>query len=180
MRRRLMALASHGHAGAAEVAAASLTRELRVEIIGALGTISTCGRCAAGKPWPHGRWAGGYCCGTPTKRLFTDDELASLRLGGTTPGRLRPPRGDLAGCAFRSPSGCSLEPGDRPTCCVRYLCRDLEHELHSRGDLPAITALVDELNIAHERFVRARAGRLDDEAVGLTGSPTRVNHSGCA
>jgi len=168
VRRRLLRQASRRRASPAEIEAARGARRLREALCRALEAVQACRRCGAGHPPPHGRWDGGYCCGAPTDVLFTDDEVAALRLAGTTPRRLRPPTGDHAGCAFRGPQGCALAPGDRPTCCVRYLCRDLTRELHARGDLAAIEALVDELDATHLRFVTLRAARLDDEAVGLS------------
>jgi hypothetical protein len=167
VRRRLLRQAAPRRASRAELEAARGARRLREALGRALEAVEACRRCGAGHPPPHGRWEGGYCCGAPTDVLFTDDEVAALRLAGTTPGRLRLPVGEHAGCAFRGPRGCALALGDRPTCCVRYLCRDLMRELHARGDLAAIEALIDELDDAYAQFVTLRAARRDDEAVGL-------------
>jgi hypothetical protein len=89
--------------------------------------------------------------------VFTDDELAVLKLSGTTSSKLTPPRGDFAGCAFRGPVGCSLEPGDRPTLCVRFVCMELERELRQSGDLPKIRALQRELSETFARLTRPDA-----------------------
>jgi len=93
--------------------------------------------------------------------LFSEQELAALRLAATTPGDLRPPRGDHRGCAFRGPSGCSLAVAHRPTVCVGYACRELLAELRRRGDGPTIARLQDELQRVFQRFVAARAARLE-------------------
>lgn len=100
---------------------------------------------------PHGRWSGGHCCGGRTEEIFTDAELSALRLSGTTPARLTlPPPSDHAGCAFRGPERCSLEPEDRPVICAAYICRDLEAELRGRGVFGPIKALRAELRAAFE------------------------------
>ena len=82
-------------------------RRLREALSVALAGVASCSGCARGHPLPHGRWRGGHCCGTRGERLS-------------------PPAGDHAGCAFRGPDGCSLAPADRPSLCVRYICRELE------------------------------------------------------
>lgn len=152
----------------AEAAAAQELALLRQELADALGAVRSCSGCARGHPPPHGRWDGGHCCGAATFDLFNDDEVAALRLGGTTPERLvPPPPGDHAGCAFRGPAGCSLQPVDRPTICVRYLCPDLEQELARRGDLEAIEALAARMEGAYLRFVTLRQDRIEQETVGL-------------
>jgi hypothetical protein len=142
LRRRLLAIP-------VPAAAAPLARELRglrARVGALLDGTGACAGCAVRRPPPHGRWAGGFCCGGHTEDLFTDDELASLRLAGTGPGRLRlPAGGERAGCLFRGPAGCALPAVDRPTVCTRYLCQDLERELHRRGALPGVLALCDAL-----------------------------------
>lgn len=142
-----------------EVALAAELLRLREALSAALANVSSCGGCAHGHPLPHGRWDGGHCCGTETRLVFTDDEVAALRLSGTTAGRLAAPAGDHAGCAFRGERGCSLSPRDRPNICVRFVCRELEGELRERGDLREIKALAAALAKAFERFRMLRAAR---------------------
>lgn len=157
VRRRLVAQRSPSAASDEELALARDLRRLRVELTTALAGVSACGTCARGHSLPHGRWNGGQCCGGHTEGVFTDDELASLRLSGTTLGRLAPPRSEHAGCAFRGPEGCSLEVADRPNLCVRYLCRELEGELRERGSLTSVKAIARRLGETFERFARVRA-----------------------
>jgi hypothetical protein len=146
-------------------------RHLREKLAVAFGTAEACTGCARGHPLPHGRWNGGHCCGTPTTAVFTDDEIAALRLGGTTPARLQPPVGeDHAGCAFRGPAGCSLAPGDRPSICVRYICRQLDEELFARGDRRHVKAIAAELGKTFERWTRLRASHLGPGSAGRGGS----------
>jgi hypothetical protein len=159
LRRRFAEAEGPAEATPDEVAAAAELRRLRVELSAALAGVSSCSGCAAGHPLPHGRWRGGHCCGCRTEQVFTDDEVAALRLSGTTPGRLSPPISDHAGCAFRGPEGCSLDVADRPSLCVRYVCRELEDELRERGDLAAIKALSTAIARTLERFSRLRAER---------------------
>jgi hypothetical protein len=109
------------------------------------------------------QWPGGHCCSGPTRNLFTDEELAALRLSGTTPGGLRLPRGAHSGCAFRSPLGCSLDAAHRPSLCVRYTCRDLEAELGRGSSRSAILALQRQVAAAFDRFVKARQTRLEHQ-----------------
>lgn len=151
VRRRLAAVPRGSEA---EVNAARELAGLREELAVAFGAVRSCSGCARGHSLPHGRWSGGQCCGGQTEAIFTDDELRALRLAGTTPGRLRPPAGDHAGCAFRGPEGCSLEVVDRPNLCVRYVCRELEGELRASGKLASVKALSAKLNAAFARFVR--------------------------
>src|SRR5262249_35227729 len=101
------------------------------------------------------RYRGGHCCSGRTEEIFSDAEVASLRLSGTTAGRLSPPPpSDHAGCAFRGPSGCSLEPEDRPSLCVGYICQELKAELQRLDNGPKIKALAAELRSTFERFSR--------------------------
>ncbi len=132
-------------------------RRLRERLDAALGAVRSCSACAAGHPEPFGHWPGGHCCGGRTEEIFTDDELAALAHAGTTPGRLTPPRAELAGCIFRGPSGCSLAVRDRPNLCVRFLCRELEAELRERGDRREISALQAELGRGFARLAGLRA-----------------------
>jgi hypothetical protein len=115
------------------VALADELRESRHAMTAALGEVASCSRCARGHPLPAGRWEGGHCCGGRTLDIFAPLDVAALKLSGTALRRLRPPRTDHAGCVFRGPLGCSLEPGDRPTICVRYVCLDLRQELIEMG-----------------------------------------------
>lgn len=158
LRRRF---AARDEATDEEIALAVELRRLREALSAALGGVESCSRCAKNHPLPHGRWNGGHCCGTETTKVFTDDEVAALRLAGTTPARLVPPRGDHAGCAFRGPEGCSLAVADRPNICVRFVCLELEAELRERGDLREIKAIGAALNKAFERLRKLRAARLE-------------------
>jgi hypothetical protein len=165
LRRRLVAAPGPGSAGAEEVEAARAIRRLKGELSAAFSAASSCGGCARGHPLPHGRWSGGHCCGGRTEEVFAGAEVAVLRLSGTTPERLvLPPASEHAGCAFRGPGGCSLDPRDRPAICVQYVCRELEAELRGRGELAAIKALRAELRAAIERFTRLQEARLARDA----------------
>lgn len=148
-----------------EAALAAALHQLRERLSRAIGDVTACRSCAAGHPEPHGHFAGGHCCGAGTFDLFNDDEVAALRLSGTTPGRLRPPAGDFAGCAFRGPAGCSLRAADRPNLCVRYVCPDLARELHRLGRLDGVEALAAEMEAVYLRFIELRARRLDQAAL---------------
>jgi hypothetical protein len=159
VRRRLMAQTAPSDASDEELALARDLRRLREELSQALAGVSACGTCARGHALPHGRWSGGQCCGGHTEGVFTDDELAALRLSGTTPSRLVPPRSDHAGCAFRGPEGCSLDVADRPNLCVRYVCRELDGELRELGSVTSVKAIARELGTTFDRFSRVRAYR---------------------
>jgi hypothetical protein len=98
-----------------------------------LGSPRACARCARGHPLPAGRFPGGHCCSGSTLVLFSVDEVAALKLAGTRPGRLEVPRTEQCGCAFRGPTGCSLDPADRPSICARYVCLALRQELTRAG-----------------------------------------------
>jgi hypothetical protein len=163
LRRRLLAQADARRASPDERALASQLRRLREALAKAFRDVEACSGCARGYPLPHGRWQGGHCCGGRTEYVFTDEELGALRLSGTTPERFVPPRSDHAGCAFRGPTGCSLDVGDRPNICVRYVCRELHAELDTRGRLSEITDLESALRETFRRFVAARAERLENE-----------------
>jgi hypothetical protein len=154
VRRRLVA----SDATDEEVELARELARLRVAMIEAIGSVSSCSGCARGRSLPHGRWDGGHCCGGRTEDIFTDDELAALRLAGTTPARLTlPPPSDHAGCAFRGPEGCSLAVVDRPSLCVRFLCRELEAELSSSSEWPRVKKLRRALGETFTRFANLRA-----------------------
>lgn len=159
VRRRLVAQPAPSHASDDEIALARELRRLRGELTEALAGVGACAGCARGRSLPHGRWSGGHCCGGRTDGIFTDDELGALRLSGTTPARLAPPRSDHAGCAFRGPEGCSLDVADRPNLCVRFICRELEAELVERGEMHHAKRLARELGTTFAQFSLARAAR---------------------
>jgi hypothetical protein len=150
----------------AEFEAAQRVTVLRQTLSDALSEVRSCSTCAIGYPPPAGQWDGGNCCQATTSALFDENEVAALRLTGTTIGRLTPPTGAHAGCAFRGASGCSLAARDRPVLCVRYVCKELARELHDAGQLDRIDELRDQLGAAYAAFERAREERLLDEALG--------------
>ncbi len=127
-------------------------RQLRPKVLEAFAAVRACGGCGRGRPLPHGRHDGGFCCGGATTGVFDDDEVAALALAGTRPKHLRAPEGEQAGCAFRGPQGCSLEAVDRPNLCVRFACRELEAELKASGDWERVRALTRQLEKAFVRF----------------------------
>lgn len=151
---------------AEEIRLARRARALKAELSGAMRNAAACGSCAKGHPLPHGQWSGGHCCGAPTAALFTDDEVAMLRLAGTRPRDLVSPHAVHAGCAFRGTSGCSLEAAHRPALCVRYICRELAHELAGQGRLRAIEKLAAELDDVSARFTSLRTARREAAALG--------------
>jgi hypothetical protein len=132
------------------------------------GPTASCGRCAAGDPWPSGAHAGGACCSGSTPELFDDRELAALAHGARTrPQDLAPPpRADVhAGCAFRGERSCALDVAHRPARCVRYICDALWRELHGRGEMTALEARVAELDAAMHALTGVLAARVDAEVV---------------
>lgn len=149
--------------GAEERGLALAMRRLKSEVAAIVGDVHACGTCASGKRAPRGTYAGGDCCAGITADLFDDDQLAAIAQAGTRPKDLTPPREDHAGCAFRGPTGCTLDNADRPPRCVHYTCMTLRKELRARGDLAAIDRKLDELAVAMKRFAQLRAARLDDE-----------------
>lgn len=154
MHARLAAAARRGGSGEA----AALARELRAlkpQVLEALQGVQACGGCARGRSLPHGRWDGGFCCGGRTEGVFDEDESAALALAGTRARDLVPPGGDHAGCAFRGAAGCSLEPEDRPSLCVRFVCRELEGELREGDEWTRVRALTRRLETTFARFVKA-------------------------
>jgi hypothetical protein len=167
LRRRLAAQSPPNRVGQLEAQLAARLRSLREAVSAATGAVTACAVCARGSEPPNGRWDGGFCCGSETTELFSDHELGALRLSGTRPADLRSPSSDLAGCVFRGPDGCALDPRHRPTQCVSHLCQDLTYELHLRGRLDAVEALRVELDTTFRRFVEVRTARLDDQLVGL-------------
>ena len=163
---RRMRIEQRERASAEERAVAAELRALKVRVSESLAGVASCGRCATGKPAPRGVFAGGDCCSSVTAELFDDDELAALVHSGTTARELRAPRTEHAGCAFRGEMGCTLSASDRPERCVRYTCGTLRRELHARGDLADVEAMLAELRATMQRFVALRRSRLDDELVG--------------
>lgn len=135
-------------------------RALRVEASQSFGQIEVCTSCVRACDPP---WEGGDCCSGKTHDRFTEAELASLRASGASPRRIKHPGGPLNGCAFRGVKGCSLEPTHRPSVCLSYICRELEHELHHKGRLPVISGLSQRIAATHERFMAARDERLAQE-----------------
>jgi hypothetical protein len=158
VRRRLSAQPALGAVSDEEARIALHLRRLREDLSGAFGAPQACGACA--RP-PSRDWPGGDCCKAPSRGLFTDDELAALRLSGTTPARLKPANADRDGCPFCGRDGCSLAPADRPNVCVRYVCRAVEAELRRRGDRGQIAELQTELQRAFDRFVAVRLARIE-------------------
>jgi len=136
---------------------------LRSQILEQMGPVKSCATCAQGCPLPHGQWSGGFCCSGRTEEIFSEDELAGLKAVGVRISDLRPPRAEHAGCAFRGPLGCSLQPGHRPALCVIYICGDLSSELHTQGRFREIHSLVEELKDTFSRFCTLRAKRLQEE-----------------
>jgi len=138
--------------GPREVAAEAVTlaerlRVLRREMAELLSRldIQSCHGCARHHPPPEGHWPGGHCCGGKTLNIFSAEEVAALKLGGTRTREWRPPRDDHAGCVFRGPEGCSLEPEDRPSICLRYLCLELREELKAGSEWAQVSRLAAEL-----------------------------------
>ena len=138
-------------------------RDLKRALAAATGEVTSCGRCAVGKPLPRGAYHGGDCCSGDTAGLFTEDEVAALAQAGTRPRDLVPTARNDVGCAFRGPTSCTLAAEHRPTPCARYACDGLRRELHDRGRLDATEALAAELHTVFARFVAARTARRDRE-----------------
>jgi hypothetical protein len=154
VRTRIAAAATRG-AGDEAVALARELRALKPQVLAALRDVRACSGCGEGRSLPHGRWNGGFCCGGRTEGVFDEHESAALALAGTKPRDLRPPAGDHAGCAFRGPEGCSLDAQDRPSLCVRFVCRELEGELRESGEWARVRALTRTLETTFARFVKA-------------------------
>jgi len=156
LRRRFEQVPALEDADPVDVELALSMRDLRRRLHAALAGVSSCQRCARGHPPPNGHWDGGHCCGTRTDAVFTDEEVLALRLGGTRPRALRPPSGDHAGCAFRGERGCSLNPEDRPSLCVTYICNDLQKELNDGPQQLEVRALKSALDRARRLFGQRR------------------------
>jgi len=171
--RKRLRVASRTAAPDDVVALARELRELKPQVLAAFAGVSACAGCGSGRSLPHGRWDGGFCCGGQTEGVFDDDETAALALSGTKPRDLRGPEGDHAGCAFRGPTGCSLDARDRPSLCVRFVCRELEGELRTSGEWTRVRALTRRLETTFTRFVKAReaAGRVVTQAATLARKP---------
>lgn len=107
--------------------------------------IQSCRGCARHHPLPEGRWPGGHCCGGKTLNIFSPEEVAALKMGGTRARDWRAPQSDHAGCVFRGPTGCSLEPEDRPSICLRYLCLELREELRAEPEWEGVSRIGAEL-----------------------------------
>jgi hypothetical protein len=159
LRARFAAQPARREADPRRVALADELRELREQMASAFSDVEACHGCARGHPEPAGRWDGGHCCGGGTFRVFTQEEVAALKLAGTRPGDLTPPKGDHAGCAFRGATGCSLAPAHRPSICVRYVCMELRAELKSQPRWRRIAELGQRLRRVHEAlFPSGREG----------------------
>jgi hypothetical protein len=146
--------------------AAEVVRGKRAVAV-AIGSVASCGSCAARQPWPVGGFAGGACCAGVTAEVFDDRELAALAVAGTRPRDLRPPAGreSHAGCAFRGAEACSLALEHRPARCVHYACDTLRAELHRGGRLDDVEAQLAELDRAMRAFTAAYRARLDREVL---------------
>lgn len=161
LRRRLEAKEGPDAASQAEVHLALRLRQLREELMSSVGPVESCAHCVRPR---SPTWPGGFCCSGRTDALFTDHELAALRLAGTHAAELNPPRARQSGCVFRGPKGCSLKVAHRPCLCVRFTCRELRNELVQRGDCSAIDRLQDELRLAFDCFVEQRQTRLQSNS----------------
>lgn len=124
--------------------------------------IQACSTCAQGHLPPNGLFDGGYCCGSATENLFTEDELCQLHASGTRPRHLWSEARVLAGCAFRTERGCSVPFAHRPNTCVSYICQDLARELGQRGDLDRAEALAARIIALSNRAASLRRHRLLD------------------
>jgi hypothetical protein len=162
VRGRIAAAADRGAGDEARALAQEL-RVLKRPVLEALREVRACSGCGQGRSLPHGRWEGGFCCGGRTAGVFDEHESAALALAGTRPRDLRAPAGDHAGCAFRGPQGCSLAAEDRPSLCVRFLCRELEGELRASGEWTRVRALTRTLETTFARFVKALAAGETEE-----------------
>lgn len=152
LRARFRAQPEKREATREQIELARRLRVLRIAMAEALGSVEGCRSCAKGHPQPAGRWDGGHCCGGRTLDIWSADEVAAVKLGGTDIAKVPVPRDDHAGCVFRGSTGCSLAPADRPTICVRYLCNDLRRELRARPDWPEIAAIARDLADTYRRW----------------------------
>jgi hypothetical protein len=152
LRARFSAAPSAREAGTEAVASAARLKELRIAMSRAFENVEACSGCGKKRPEPHGHWPGGACCGSRTLDLFTQHEVASLKLAGVTARALEAPKGDHAGCAFRGERGCSLSAEQRPNICVRYICLELRAEVIDKPEWRAISKLGAELRDEFARF----------------------------
>ena len=134
LRVRFAAQPSRRQASDEQRAAADGLRRLRKALSTALSEVAACHSCAKGHPLPAGRYVGGHCCSGDTMNVFTREQVAALKVGGTQASKLRAARDDDAGCAFRGATGCVLQVEDRPSLCVAYMCQTLRKELYERDD----------------------------------------------
>ena len=155
LRARFRAQPTTREATREQIEMAERLRALRIAMVEALGSVDACRSCAKGHPRPAGRWDGGHCCGGRTLDIWSREEVAALKLGGTDIATVPVPRDDHAGCAFRGPTGCSLAPADRPTLCVRYLCNDLRKELRARSDWRQVAAIARDLADTYRRWLES-------------------------
>lgn len=162
VRRRLASRERSEVVSPEESVSALRLRVLRESLGARLGTVGACTDCVRPRSLD---WPGGYCCSGRTEALFTDDELASLKLAGTTSRHLRSPhlgradRANHTGCVFRGPCGCALPPSHRPSLCVRYACFDLQRELDQREDREETNRLQAAIDREFDRFVKQRRTR---------------------
>jgi hypothetical protein len=166
LRRRLRAERA-GVVADDERALATEVAHAKRAVAAAIGSVASCGSCAARQPWPVGGFAGGACCAGVTASIFDEHELAALAHAGTRPRDLRPPAGRdaHAGCAFRGAEACSLALEHRPARCVHYVCDTLRAELHRSGRLDDVAARLAALDRAMRAFTAARRARQDREVL---------------
>jgi hypothetical protein len=79
----------------------------------------------------------------------------------------------MAGCAFRAPTGCSLDAAHRPSVCVRYTCRELEGELDTRNGRAEIVRLQARMRELSERFAERRRNQVEAALLGEWGQLSR-------
>ncbi len=155
LRARFASQPTRQQASTEQVLLAVQLRNLRLELSKAC-PFTMCGSCAKGHPLPAGQYDGGHCCSGQTLELFSQDEVAALKLAGSAPAKMQPPRQVHAGCMFRGPRGCSLTPSDRPSICVRYCCIELRQQLRDGGQWARYSALARQLRDTFARFVESR------------------------
>ncbi|MFK7987585.1 MAG: hypothetical protein AB8I08_16315 [Sandaracinaceae bacterium] len=133
LRARFTAQPSPREAPRSVVEAAARLGALKRALAEAYADVRRCASCAEGCAAPSGAYAGGRCCGTETLTVFTQDEVRLLKLAGRRAPCEAAGYADNAGCAFRGPRGCVLEPEDRPVRCLVYECEELAAELDATG-----------------------------------------------
>jgi hypothetical protein len=141
--------------------------EAKLAAADAMQDVASCASCASGQPWPTGHYAGGGCCAGVTADLFGDGELPALVHAGTRQRDLTPPAGSdaHAGCAFRGPTGCTLDVEHRPARCVHYTCQTLRRELHRVGKLDGVEAKLAALDESMRQYKLVHRARLDREVL---------------